>query len=177
MKFSGLLLALVCAFGAAAFGQSAATSPSAPPPPLPVNHDFDFWIGEWDVYRTGTDMKIGESVVEAVADGHALYENWKATRGPQTGKSLTSCHHFTKEWQQFYVGSGGQTTHYRGGFVDGKLVITAETVTPQGAKYLNRGTWTNNPDGTVRQQFDTSTDGGVTWTPGFDGTYRRKPKA
>lgn len=171
LRFVGFLL--FCGLVGFGFSQTA-PAPQPPPPPLPVNHDFDFWIGEWDVYRTGTEVKIGESVVEAVAGGHALYENWTSTRAPQTGKSLTSCHHFTKEWQQFYVGSGGQTTHYRGKFEDGKLVMIAEAVTPQGAKFLNRGTWTANPDGTVRQQFDTSTDGGATWTPGFDGTYRRK---
>jgi hypothetical protein len=151
-----------------------APPPKGPPPPLPVAHDFDFWIGQWDVYWTGTETKIGESVVEAVAGGHALYESWTSTRSPQTGKSLTSRHHHTGEWQQFYVGSGGQTTLYRGKFEAGKLVMIADHVTPQGVKQTVRGTWTANPDGTVRQQFEMSTDGGTTWTLNFDGTYRRK---
>ncbi len=148
-------------------------APKATPPPLPVHHELDFWIGEWDVYRTGTDTKIGRSVVEAVADGHALYENWASLRGGQTGKSLTSCHYPSAEWQQFYVGSGGQTTLYRGGFVGGKLVMIAEAVTPAGAKYQIRGTWTHEAHGTVRQQFEISTDGGATWKLNFDGTYVR----
>lgn len=173
MKLRCLLLASILGLSASA---QTAPQPKAPPPPLPVAHEFDFWIGEWDVYWTGTETKIGESMVEAVAGGHALYENWTSTRGPQTGKSLTSRHHHSGEWQQFYVGSGGQTTLYRGGFVDGKLVLIAQSVTPAGAKFQTRGTWTQQPDGTVRQQFEISNDGGATWTMNFDGTYRRKSR-
>jgi hypothetical protein len=171
MKKFALLLLMSLAVASA----QTAPAPKAPPPPLPVHHEFDFWIGEWDVFWTGTETKIGESRIETAADGHAIVEHWTSRRGPQTGISLTSCHHFSGEWQQFYVGSGGQTTHYRGGFVEGKLVLVAEAVTPAGAKFQTRGTWTHNPDGTVRQQFETSIDGGATWKLGFDGTYRRKP--
>lgn len=166
LAFSGLLAPVSPA--------QTTNPPPAPPPPLPVAHDFDFWIGDWEVFQTGTEIKIGESTVEAVAGGHALYENWTSIRATQTGKSLTSRHQFTGEWQQFYVGSGGWTTHYRGKFEAGKLVLIAEVITPQGQKALNRGIWTNNPDGTVRQQFEQSTDGGATWKLNFDGTYRRK---
>lgn len=176
MKSMFACAAFLSSFACALAQNPATAQPAAPTPPapLPVHHEFDFWIGDWDVYWTGTETKIGESRVEAVAGGHALYESWTSTRAPQTGKSLTSRHHFTGEWQQFYVGSGGWTTHYRGKFADGKLVLLAESVTPQGQKTLNRGTWTNNPDGTVRQQFEASTDGGATWKTNFDGTYRRR---
>ena len=37
----------------------------------------------------------------------------------------------------------------------------------------HRITWTPRPDGTVRQHWQTSLDGGATWTTAFDGAYRR----
>ena len=48
--------------------------------------------------------------------------------------------------------------------------------TPQagGGRQLERITWTSNPDGTVRQHWEQSTDGGKTWTTAFDGLYRKK---
>jgi hypothetical protein len=42
---------------------------------------------------------------------------------------------------------------------------------------LNRITWTPNPDGTVRQRWDQSTDSGATWTTVFDGLYARPATA
>ena len=36
-----------------------------------------------------------------------------------------------------------------------------------------RGTWTPNPDGSVRQHFEISADDGATWTTWFDGKYVR----
>jgi hypothetical protein len=38
----------------------------------------------------------------------------------------------------------------------------------------HRVAWYDNPDGTVRQWWESSTDGGATWETAFDGLYRKK---
>ena len=38
-------------------------------PPSPKYHDFDFWIGEWDVYKNGTDTLVGSSQIESHSFG------------------------------------------------------------------------------------------------------------
>jgi hypothetical protein len=43
----------------------------------------------------------------------------------------------------------------------------------QHAGRTNRMTYSPNPDGSVRQHGETSDDGGHTWTPDYDFTYRR----
>jgi len=168
-----LLLVLFSTLGAQQ--PATTTAPAQPPAPPPVNREFDFWIGEWDVFQNGTAVKIGDSKIEAVSGGHALLEHWSSTRAPQTGKSLSSYNRTTQQWQQYYVGSFGRTTEYKGALVDGKIVMTAEVTLPNGTKTLNRGIWTPNADGSVRQQFESSNDGGQTWQAGFDGLYKRKP--
>ena len=172
------LVALLAVLAPAGFAQQ--TAPASPPaasaqPPArpPVNHDFDFWAGDWEVFSRDGRL-IGLNKVELVAGGYGLLENWAAVGATQNGKSLNSYNPATGQWQQYWVGSGGQTAEYKGGLVDGKMVMIAESVTPRGAKYLTRGTWTPNPDGTVRQQFEISTDEGKTWQGTFDGLYRRK---
>jgi hypothetical protein len=45
---------------------------------------------------------------------------------------------------------------------------------PGGKKALQRITWSQLPGGKVRQFWESSTDGGKTWTVAFDGTYIRK---
>ena len=158
----------------AAWAQTAA--PLAPPPATPVNHEFNFWLGDWDVFRTGTDQKIGDSRVESVSDGYGLQENWTSLGSPITGKSLNSYDAHAHEWQQFYIASNSGLKIYRGNLVDGKMVLIAESFTLKRFRYLTRGTWTPNADGSVRQQFEISIDGGTTWQLNFDGLYKRKPK-
>jgi hypothetical protein len=54
------------------------------------------------------------------------------------------------------------------------MVLTGETVRPGGVQQMERITWTPNADGTVRQHWEQSADGGKTWETAFDGLYRRK---
>jgi len=59
---------------------------------------------------------------------------------------------------------------------DGDMVLEGETKRPDGTAIMNRITWSivdRDPD-TVRQHWQSSTDGGATWTTAFDGTYRRR---
>lgn len=155
-----------------------AQSPT-PPPPAPVNHDFDFWIGEWEV-TTPDGKPAGTNRIEAVSGGHGLYENWQGAPPPGgapgsggSGKSLNAYNAAKKQWQQFWVGSGGGVLELSGGLVDGRMVLTGERVL-RGQRTLERITWTPNADGTVRQHWERSTDEGKTWTSAFDGLYRRR---
>jgi hypothetical protein len=142
--------------------------PAAAPPEA---RQFDFWIGDWEVFNPA-GQKIGVNRIELVAGGYALLENWTDVRGA-SGKSLNSYKRRTKQWQQYWVGSGGQTAEYKGGLVDGKMVMIADVADAQGRPSLTRGIWTPNADGTVTQVFETSNDQGLTWTNVFTGHYRK----
>ena len=153
-----------------------------PPPAMPVNHDFDFWIGDWNV--TGANGSVaGTNHIEAVSGGRGLYENWEGAPPPNSpagtsggsGKSLNAFNPAKNQWQQFWIGSGGNVLELSGGLVEGKMVLaSAERTLRDGRKLTNRITWTPNADGSVRQQWEQSFDGGKTWTSVFDGHYVRK---
>jgi hypothetical protein len=54
------------------------------------------------------------------------------------------------------------------------MVMEGEMPNPRtGHMDRQRITWTPNPDGSVRQHWEASTDAGKTWTTSFDGLYRR----
>ena len=145
-----------------------------PPPPLPpVNHDFDFWLGEWEVTNQANGKKAGENRIERQHGGHVLVENY-TTPGLFTGMSLNAYDESAKHWHQCWMDNLGGVLDLYGGLVDGKMVLTGETTTPQGTKQLERITWTPNADGTVRQHWEQSADGGKSWTNAFDGLYRKK---
>ncbi len=156
---------------------SASATPAAPPVapvPPPEAHQFDFWLGDWEVFGPKGRM-IAHSKIESVSGGFALLENWNVAPalGGSSGKSLNSYNPVTKQWQQYWVGSGGLTTEYKGGLVDGKMVLVAEQTRLNAPTTHTRATWTPNADGSVTQQFESSSDGGKTWQPGFVGLYKR----
>lgn len=164
MKISTLL-------GLAALAAQTAIAQPTPPPLPPESHQFDFWIGEWSV--TNPDGKAaGESRIESIANGYGLLENWTGAGGG-IGKSLNTWNAAKKQWQQFWVGGGGSVLELSGGLVNGHMVLSAEHDV-RGQRMTERITWTPNPDGSVRQHWEQSADGGKTWTTAFDGLYRRK---
>ncbi len=143
-----------------------------PPPALPPeSRQFDFWLGEWEVTNPA-GRPAGTSRIESVAGGAGLLEHWTGAGG-FTGKSLNAWNAAKKQWQQYWVGGDGGVLELRGGLADGRMVLTGEHLV-KGVPRIERITWAPSPDGTVRQHWEQSTDGGKTWTTAFDGLYRRK---
>lgn len=137
----------------------------------PESRMFDFWVGEWDV-KTQQGQMAGQSSVQLLLEGCALYENWSTPNGG--GKSLNSYNPALKMWQQFWTDQTGRVTEYRHGeWVNGSLRLTAETNTTPGPQ-LVRMTFTQMNKDLVRQFGEASTDSGKTWAPSFDLYYHRK---
>jgi hypothetical protein len=139
----------------------------------PLNHEFDFWIGEWTVTNQANGKLAGHNTIEPKHGGRVLVENY-TTPGAYTGMSLNAYDARTKRWHQCWMDNTGGVLDLYGGLVDGNMVMTGETEPAAGKKQLERITWTANPDGTVRQHWEQSADAGKTWTTAFDGLYRRK---
>ena len=133
---------------------------------------FDFWVGEWDV-KSAQGQPAGQSSVQRLLEGCALYENWTDLQGGG-GKSLNSYNTDVKQWQQFWTDQYGRVTEYRESeWMDGSLRFTAKQIMPQGPALLHMTFTPVNPD-LVRQFGEMSVDGGKTWTPTFDLYYYRK---
>ncbi len=143
-----------------------------PPPSLPPEaRQFDFWLGEWEVTNPA-GKPAGTSRIESVAASAGLLENWTGAGG-YTGRSLNAWNATKKQWQRYWVGSGGRVLELSGGLMNGSMVLMGEHPV-NGTRRIERITWTPNADGTVRQHWEQSADGGETWTTAFDGLYRRR---
>lgn len=156
-----------------------ASSPPAPPPCDSEAHGgFDFWLGEWDVYPNGSDIKIAESRIERKYRGCAVVESWMPL--PGNGGAGTSLNHLdpdTGRWHQKWVGSAPGAVEFEGGVVDGKMVLVGywPNAAGPGQDGLTRMTYTSNDDGSVRQHGEQSLDHGLSWQVSFDFIYRAKP--
>jgi hypothetical protein len=149
-----------------------AQAPAKAPPPCQGDEyrQFDFWIGTWDVYLPD-GKKAGENRIESINDGCGLLENWSG-RGGSVGKSLNLYDRDDQRWHQTWIDNTGGRLVIAGGLVDKRMVLDSEAVAPGTPR--QRIAWTPNDDGSVRQLWESSADGGKTWAVQFDGRYVRR---
>jgi hypothetical protein len=144
------------------------------PPPIacqgPEFSQFDFWVGEWDVFGPKGNP-AGRNSITRTHGGCVILENWTSAGG-STGSSFNIYTPATKKWHQIWVDSAGTLLQLEGELRNGSMTLEGEGLTPKG-RMLNRITWTPRSDGTVRQFWEISTDNGKTWQASFDGTYRK----
>jgi hypothetical protein len=158
-----------------------AASPPAVPPGCdgPESHQWDFWVGSWEVRPKGVDKVIAHSLIEKRYSGCAIRENWMPLGREIAGGggSLSLYDSKRGQWRQTWVDSSGTRVDLDGGFKDGVMTIVGPW-----ANYAGPGRdavvamhYQVQPNGEVRQWAENSADGGKSWTPGFDFLYRRAP--
>lgn len=169
------LIAALTALGApwaSAQEDAAAAAPSACA--TAEYRQFDFWIGEWEVSANGAPA--GTNSIRSVHGGCALMENWQGTgAGGISGSSFNIYDRATGRWHQSWVDASGNLLLLDGGLVEGQMVLGGTRPAQDGAGLVeHRIRWTPNADGTVRQLWEASRDGGDNWTVLFDGLYRKR---
>ena len=164
--------------GALLLAAALAPAPGAAQVPAPTcdapeHRHFDFWIGEWEVYR-GDGQRAGTNTIRPAMNGCVLHESWDGSGGFH-GESFNIWDRGRGVWHQTWVDTTGLLLRLEGGLVDGAMRLEGETVGPGGGRILHRITWSvvdGDPD-RVRQLWQRSMDGGETWEVSWDGDYRR----
>ena len=137
----------------------------------PKNREFDFWLGQWDVTSLG--QRAGSNDIQLILGDCVLFENWSSASGT-FGKSFNFYDANEDHWRQIWVDDTGGVVEFTGQFRDGALYYTGLTHDPSsGAEMQHKLTFTPNEDGSVRQLWEQSTDGGANWQVAFDGLYQR----
>lgn len=139
----------------------------------PEHRQFDFWVGNWE---TTADGKIaGTNKILLLQDSCIIQENWFSSKGNYTGTSYNFYNKNICKWQQIWVDNQGGNLNLTGSKKDNQMILESEVLTgTKGEKIINRITWTDNSDGTVRQNWEVSNDNGRSWMSIFDGLYQRK---
>lgn len=133
---------------------------------------FNFWIGEWNVYKYGTDTLVGTSKIMPILQGNAIQEFYEATQSPYKGTSLNKYNYYKKKWEQFWVDNSGLTLHIQGAFQNGKMVM-GNTMKMATGEMENRITWMQDTPTTIRQTWEQRQVGQNDWVVVFDGSYRK----
>lgn len=135
--------------------------------------EFDFWMGSWEVFKLdGT--RAGENTIEKIQEGCVLQENWISATPGYTGTSNNFYNNETNQWEQIWIDNQGQSLHLKGNKVGNQMILQTDKKTNnEGQTFYHRITWTDNGDGTVRQLWETITEGKDV-TVAFDGLYKPK---
>ena len=151
---------------------AAQTTPAAPPKcDAPEHRQLDFWVGDWNVTMRG--QQAGTNLVTLEEGGCLVHEHWVGAQGG-TGQSFNFYNREDGAWHQVWVSSTGNVLDLTGHYADGTLTYLGENRRPDGTTQRHRLSFHPNPDGTVRQLWEISTDGGATWTTSFDGLYAKR---
>ena len=159
--------------------QAAASASAAPATPVsrPLTCDlvehrqFDFWIGDWDVF-TPDGNQVGVNHITLILGTCVLLENWKGKSGLE-GWSFNVFDRVEKKWHQTWVDDRGTRLDLVGTLVGRNMVLSGTKAAPDGGTIIDRITWEPIDANHVRQLWEQSKDGGKTWAVAFDGKYVR----
>ncbi len=135
----------------------------------PEFRQFDFWLGDWDVESPASPGGKGRNQITSINDGCTIREVYTTSIGYQ-GTSLNFYDAARKAWHQTWIDNQGSALYLEGS-LQGEAMVMSTTTDPQN---VQRITWTRLDDGRLRQHWESTADGGKTWTTAFDGYYTKR---
>ena len=139
----------------------------------PEATQFDFWIGDWDLYSA--DTITGHNTVYKVMDACTVQENFSNPKSGYIGKSWSVYSPLSKQWQQTWVDNQGAYIPLTGKFEDGKMtLITPTRNLPNGKTITSRMLYYNITKDSFDWDWQASQDGGTTWKSSWLIHYVRK---
>ena len=150
--------------------------------------DFDFWVGQWQVFHKESGQMVGFDVIEKDQKGCTLRQHWRQMNDlfrPQNapmrleGKSVTGISG-DGVWRQLWTDHFGGNTILTGGLSpNGDMMLVSEwysAPTQSGGQTRTRNRWFWRPidHNTIENwgEFQTGDDTGA-WTEYFRIIYRR----
>ena len=139
----------------------------------PQSNQFDYWVGDWNVYDTLGNL-VGENSVVKQYENCAIQEKWIST-GVNKGTSYNYFNPTDTTWNQLWLDNQGSILILKGSFSENKMVMRSDLIKRQkGQKYYNQITWVNNSDGTVSQIWEVFGEQNQFLQLAFHGVYKKK---
>jgi ketosteroid isomerase-like protein len=136
----------------------------------PEYRQFDFWIGDWDVFEHDSGTSTAHVRVDGILGGCVLHEHYEDNTGA-VGESFTTYDVGRKLWHQTWVTNRGRLLTIEGSAENGAMTLWGVYYRENGEEVRVRGIWAPM-GGTVRESAVTSSDAGKTWQPWFDLSFR-----
>lgn len=156
------------------FAQEDDAAPQSPPgcEDYAGYGDFDFWVGDWNVYAHSGRFG-GQNFISKRSDGCLIVEEWFSAGGGN-GTSMNYVDPNSGDWRQIWM-SANTYIDYSGGLnaagqmvLDGEITYFGEDDSRSAAF---RGVWTALENGHVVQHFQEYDAETESWADWFVGTY------
>ena len=172
---SGFLIgtALAVALGLAVSSSGQTPPAAATPPPAcasPAHRQFDFWVGQWDVYRPDTNAQVATSLIENLYDNCAIRENWMPFKGT-AGGSINVYRPKSGEWLQVWTDGANELHTYHGRWTGKIMEFEGEAKDAADVGRKVKMTYEPMPDGSVVQTGYNWSDKG--WVLNYQFSYRK----
>jgi len=136
---------------------------------------FDFWLGEWEVFDT-YGKKLGENKIIKLEKGCLISEQWQGSSGI-TGRSYNFFDAADSTWNQLWVDSQGNNLQLKGSASENQMILESKPSKNKAGQWIkNRITWTYNPDDTVTQLWELVDKSDKVQQVAFRGIYKKKSK-
>lgn len=175
MKANAIALA-VLACAPVLLPASAMAAAASPRPCTSVqSHQFDFWLGSWELFDARGKAQ-GRDDVTREYGGCVIQEHWRSAGEGQRGSSFTYYDPASKSWHQSWVDSTGGFLQIDG-VASGKGLVLRGTMPDVKYGHVTHViTWTPSGSDRVRYFWRQSYDGGRSWKTVLDGYFKRLPK-
>jgi len=166
--------ALIITASVALSQQKASQAPCS----APEHHEFDFWVGEWDLTwpgKTQAEVGQGSNSIRRVLDNCVIEENFSGGESMALrGMSVSTFDARAGKWKQTWVDSEGGYLDFVGEFSNDQMVLAREWTRPDGTKIQQRMVWKNISKQELDWSWERSVDGGKTWEVLWPIHYKRK---
>ena len=131
--------AFALTYGPTAPGQHSACT-------APEYRQFDFWLGNWDVFDVGGTKQVAHVKVTRLLDGCVVHEDYSEDNGYE-GQSFSIYDASRGVWHQTWVTNRGRLLIVEGKRQGDAMVLSGWYVSDRGQKTMARGTWKPVSDG------------------------------
>ena len=139
----------------AATAQEAAPVLTAPACATPQHHQFDFWLGEWQVFDAATNQLVAFDRIEKLYEGCIVQQSMNFVtdlyRRPGAAYRLAgiSVNRYDGEaWMEMWADNQWGAIALRGA-PDAAAAMVLKTITPSRHRDL-KIVWETHPDGSIR---------------------------
>jgi hypothetical protein len=142
----------------------------------PETHQFDFWLGDWDL--TWADGGAGSNNITRILNGHVIQERFSASPTspndtPLHGLSLSMFDPAIGQWRQTWVDNCGNYLTFAGASAEGRLTLSTER-TADGATTTYRMVFYNISSHSLDWDWERSADRGQSWELLWRIHYQRR---
>ena len=139
----------------------------------PEYNQFDFWLGDWNVYNSDGKL-IGTNNIVKVPNACAIQENWDSKTSSSKGTSYNYYNKTDNSWHQLWIDNSGFSLELKGVYKNNTMILKSPLVQSEKGNYYNVITWTKNNDGSVTQVWDYVNEQRQKIKEVFRGIYKKK---